>query len=44
MILEKLSGEKFTASEKQVVDFIQQYPRVVINLSLEELAAETFVS
>ena len=44
MILEKLSGEKFTASEKQVVDFIQQYPRVVINLSLEELAAETYVS
>lgn len=44
MILERLTSEKFTASEKQAIDFIQQYPRVVINLSLEELAAETYVS
>lgn len=45
MIFEKMSGgEKFTAAEKQVVRFIQEYPRVVINLSLEELAHESHVS
>lgn len=44
MILEKLTSDRFTASEKQVIDFIRQHPRVVINLSLEELAAATYVS
>lgn len=34
----------FTSAEKQIVEFVQKYPRVVINLSLEELAAECFVS
>lgn len=45
MIFEKLTSRmKFTASEQQVLDFVQKYPRVVINLSLEELAAESYVS
>ena len=45
MIFEKLTGGmKFTAAEQQVLDFVQNYPRVVINLSLEELAAESYVS
>lgn len=45
MILEQFVERKdFTSTEKQIVEFIQKYPRVVINLSLEELAAECFVS
>ena len=35
MILEQIFGKKkFTDSEKQIADFIEANPRVVINLSL----------
>ena len=40
MIIEQLSDEKkFTATEKKVIEFIQEHPRVVTNLSLLRLAS-----
>ena len=40
MIIERLSDEtRFTATEKKVIEFIQEHPRVVTNLSLDDLAA-----
>lgn len=36
--------EGFTDIEKQIIAFIQKYPRVVINMPLDELARECFVS
>lgn len=43
MIIERLSDEtRFTATEKKVIEFIQEHPRVVTNLSLDDLAAALF--
>ena len=45
MIVEQFLDEsRFTSAEKQVIDFIQKVPNVIINLSLEELCAECHVS
>ena len=45
MIIERLSDEtRFTATEKKVIEFIQEHPRVVTNLSLDDLAAACFTS
>lgn len=45
MIIEQLSDEKkFTATEKKVIEFIQEHPRVVTNLSLDDLASACFTS
>ncbi len=45
MILEQIFGKKkFTDSEKQIADFIEANPRVVINLSLDEFSAKCYVS
>lgn len=45
MIIEQLSNDtKLTASEKQIAKTILEYPRFVINLSLEELSRQCFVS
>ncbi len=45
MIIEQLADAKrFTASEQQLIDFITKFPRVVVNLSLQELSQECFVS
>lgn len=45
MIIEQLFGKKkLTESEKQIVDFIESNPRIVINLSLEELSEKCYVS
>lgn len=45
MILEQLFGKKkFTPSEQQIVDFIEENPRIVVNLSLEELSDQCYVS
>lgn len=45
MLIEQFTEDrKYTAAEKQIIAFIQAYPRVVINLSLEDLARECFVS
>ena len=45
MLVEQLIGNtSLTESEKQIAKFIEKYPRVVINLSLEELSQECFVS
>lgn len=45
MIIEKLFGrKKLTGSEKQIAEFIEENPRIVINLSLEELSEKCFVS
>lgn len=39
MILEQLFGKKkLTDSEKQITDFIESNPRIVINLTLEEFS------
>ncbi|MBQ7630254.1 MAG: MurR/RpiR family transcriptional regulator [Selenomonadaceae bacterium] len=37
-------GAELTPVEKQVCKFIQNYPRIVINLSLEDLSQKCFVS
>lgn len=45
MINEQLVDlERFTEIEKQIIAFVQKYPRVVINMPLDELARECFVS
>lgn len=45
MIIEQLFGKKkLTDSEKQIIDFIESNPRIVINLSLEELSEKCYVS
>lgn len=39
MIIEQLFGKKkLTESEIQIIDFIDSNPRLIINLSLEELS------
>lgn len=44
-MIEQLFGKKkLTDSEKQIVDFIERNPRLVINLSLEELSEKCYVS
>lgn len=45
MILEQIFGKKkLTESEKQIIDFIEANPRIVINLSLEEFSEKCYVS
>ena len=45
MILEQLFGKKkLTDSEKQITDFIESNPRIVINLTLEEFSEKCYVS
>jgi len=45
MIMEQLSDTKrFTTTEQQIIDFIHKHPHVVVNLSLQELSQECFVS
>jgi len=45
MIIEQLSYNKnLTETEKRIAKFLQDYPRVTINLSLDELSRECFVS
>lgn len=45
MIIEQLSNDKkLTPSEKQIAKAILEYPRFVINLSLEKLSQQCFVS
>lgn len=45
MIIEQLFGKKkFTESEQQIVSFIESNPRIVVNLSLEELSDNCYVS
>lgn len=45
MTIEQLFGKKkLTESEKQIVSFIESNPRIVINLSLEELSEKCYVS
>lgn len=45
MIIEQLSNNtKLTASEQQIASTILEFPRFVINLSLEELSRQCFVS
>ena len=45
MILEQLlDNERFTSSELQLIDFIQKYPTVVVNLPIDELSAKSYVS
>jgi DNA-binding MurR/RpiR family transcriptional regulator len=45
VIIEQLIGNKnLTKTEEQIVKFIQDYPRAVINLSLEQLSKQCFVS
>lgn len=45
MIMEQIFGKKkLTDSEKQIVDFIENNPRIVVNLSLEELSEKCYVS
>lgn len=45
MIIEQLAdGRKLTSTEQQIASFIKNYPRLVINLSLEELSQECYVS
>ena len=45
MIIEQLFGKKkLTESEKQIINFIESNPRLVINLSLEELSQKCYVS
>ena len=45
MIIEQLSNnKKLTETEKRITKFVQDYPRVTINLSLDELSQECFVS
>lgn len=45
MIIDQLFGKKkLTSSEKQIAAFIESNPRIVINLSLEELSEKCFVS
>lgn len=45
MIIEQLFGKKkLTESEQQIVSFIESNPRIVVNLSLEELSEKCYVS
>ena len=45
MILEKLlDSDKFTSSEKHLIDFIQDNGNIVVNLSIDDLAAKSNVS
>lgn len=45
MIMEQLFGKKkLTESEQQIVSFIESNPRIVVNLSLEELSENCYVS
>ncbi len=45
MIIEQLFERiKLTATEQQIADFIEANPRVVINLSLDELSEQRYVS
>ena len=45
MLIEQLFGKKkLTESEKQIVNFIESNPRLVIHLSLEELSEKCYVS
>lgn len=45
MIIEQLTNDsKLTSSEKQIAKTILDYPRFVINLSLEELSKQCYVS
>lgn len=42
---EKLSAsDSFTSSEAQIVSFVESYPRIVINMSLQELSQACHVS
>ena len=44
-MIEQLFGrKKLTESEKQIIDFIDSNPRLVISLSLEELSEKCYVS
>lgn len=45
MIVEQLFGNiKLTGSERQVADYIEANPHIVINLSLDELSKQCYVS
>lgn len=45
MMIEQLFGKKkLTESEQQIVSFIESNPRIVVNLSLEELSENCYVS
>lgn len=45
MIIERIADkQQFTTTERKIIDFIQEYPRVVTNLSLDDLAAECYSS
>lgn len=45
MIIDQLFGSvKLTSTEKQIADFINANPRIVINLSLDELSEQCYVS
>ena len=45
MIIEQIFGKKkLTDSEKQIAAFIEQNPRHVVNLSLEEFSDQCYVS
>lgn len=45
MIIEQfLDTGRFTPAEQQIIDFINNHPRVVVNLSLQDLSQECYVS
>lgn len=45
MVIEQLFGKKkLTDSEQRIADFIENNPRIVVNLSLEEFSEKCFVS
>lgn len=45
LIIEQLTNhDKLTNSEQAIVEFIQRDPRIVVNLSLEELSQHCYVS
>ncbi len=45
MVIEQLFGaRKYTDSEQQIIRFIERNPRIVVNLSLDELSEQCYVS
>ena len=45
MILNQfLETDRFTSSELQLISFIQDHPHIVVNLSIDSLSAESYVS
>ena len=45
MLVEKFHDkENFTSSEQKVIEFIEKHPHIVVNLSLEELSTQCYVS